>query len=93
MLSARGRRTSAISSEKTFILHTVSVGPGSDWLMQRYAIASNDSSSVHVAVWGFLSVLERADYQRRRMRQECVILWTYWAMRHKCRARWLELRL
>jgi hypothetical protein len=53
---------------------TVSVEPVTDWLIQRYAIASNESTSVRVAVWDFLSVLERADYLRRRMRQEFVIL-------------------
>jgi hypothetical protein len=53
---------------------TVNVETVADWLVQRYDIESTKSTSVRVAVWDFLSVLERADYLRRRMRQEFEIL-------------------
>ncbi|MEP9324841.1 competence protein CoiA family protein [Paraburkholderia phymatum] len=52
----------------------VSVETVAEWLVQRYAIASTESTSVRVAVWDFLSVLERAGYLRRRVRQEFEIL-------------------
>ncbi|WGS45250.1 hypothetical protein LFL97_21110 [Burkholderia sp. JSH-S8] len=45
-----------------------------DWLIERYDIASSKSTSVRVAVWDFLSALERADYLRRVVRQEFEIL-------------------
>lgn len=45
-----------------------------EWLIQRYAIASTESTSARVAVWDYLSALERAGYLRRRMRQEFEIL-------------------
>ncbi|SAL06737.1 Competence protein CoiA-like family protein [Caballeronia calidae] len=53
---------------------SVTVESVADWLVQRYDIASNDWTSVRVAVWDFLSALERADYLRRRVRQEFEIL-------------------
>jgi len=52
----------------------VTVETVADWLIERYDIASSKSTSVRVAVWDFLSVLERADYLRRRVRQEFEIL-------------------
>ncbi|WP_434660717.1 hypothetical protein P5W99_10925 [Paraburkholderia sp. A3BS-1L] len=52
---------------------TVSVEPVAGWLIQRNDIAST-STSVRVAVWDFLSALERVDYLRRRTRQEFVIV-------------------
>lgn len=52
----------------------VTVEAVADWLVERYDIASTESTSVRVAVWDFLSVLERADYLRRRVRQDFEIL-------------------
>lgn len=52
----------------------VTVEAVADWLIERYGIASSESTSVRVAVWDFLSTLERADYLRRCVRQEFEIL-------------------
>ncbi|HIE1299428.1 MULTISPECIES: competence protein CoiA family protein [Burkholderia] len=53
---------------------SVTVEEVADWLIERNDIALSESTSVRVAVWDFLSVLERADYLRRRVRQEFEIL-------------------
>lgn len=53
---------------------TVSVESVAGWLVQRYAIAATESTSVRVAVWDFLSALERVGYLRRRVRQEFEII-------------------
>lgn len=52
----------------------VTVEAVAEWLVQRYAIASTDSTFVRVAVWDFLSALERVGHLRRRVRQEFEIL-------------------
>ncbi|SKC69609.1 hypothetical protein [Paraburkholderia hospita] len=52
----------------------VTVESVTDWLIQRYVIASTELTSVRVAVWDFLSALERVGYLRRRVRQEFEIL-------------------
>lgn len=52
----------------------VTVEAVAEWLVRRYAIASTESTSVRVAVWDFLSMLERVGYLRRRVRQEFEIL-------------------
>ncbi|WP_322045791.1 competence protein CoiA family protein [Paraburkholderia sp. J67] len=52
----------------------VSVEPVADWLVQRYAIASTELTSVRDAVWNFLSALGRAGYLRRGERLEFDII-------------------
>ncbi|VVD61118.1 hypothetical protein PEP31012_00106 [Pandoraea eparura] len=53
----------------------ITVEAVADWLIERYDIASSESTSVRVAVWDYFSALEQADYLRRCVRQEFEILW------------------
>ena len=46
-----------------------------DWLVQRYAVASTESTTVRVAAGDFLSALERVGYLRRRLSKEFEFLW------------------
>jgi hypothetical protein len=45
-----------------------------EWLAQRYAVLPSASTSLRVAVWDFLSLLETHGYLRRKVRQEFEIL-------------------
>jgi hypothetical protein len=45
-----------------------------EWLTQRYAVVPAASTSLLVAVWDFLSLLEKHGYLRRKIRQEFEIL-------------------
>lgn len=45
-----------------------------EWLAHRYAVLPAASTSVRVAVWDFLRVLEEHGYLRRKIRQEFEVL-------------------
>ncbi|MCA8494019.1 competence protein CoiA family protein [Burkholderia arboris] len=52
----------------------LSVEVVAEWLIQRYAVLPTASTSLRVAVWEFLCLLETHGYLRRRVRQEFEIL-------------------
>ncbi|WP_185702635.1 competence protein CoiA family protein [Burkholderia sp. Bp8991] len=52
----------------------LSVEVVAEWLTERYAVLPAASTSLRVAVWDFLSLLETHGYLRRRVRQEFEIL-------------------
>lgn len=52
----------------------VTVDGVAEWLTQRYVVLPAASTSLRVAVWDFLSLLEKHGYLRRKIRQEFEIL-------------------
>lgn len=52
----------------------LTVDGAAEWLTQRYAVLPAASTSLRVAVWDFLSLLEKHGYLRRKVRQEFEIL-------------------